>query len=112
MEPANLERCRTALLALRAELKQSDAVAADSADTVELDQARVGRLSRMDALQAQQMALETGRRRQQQSARVEGALRRIESGEYGDCFKCGEAIDLRRLEADPSHTRCIRCAAV
>jgi len=110
MTPEDIERFREALRALQAELRRLEAGAGDAADTVELDQARVGRLSRMDALQAQQMALETARRRQQQLARVEGALRRIESGGYGDCFKCGDPIDPRRLAADPTQTRCMNCA--
>ncbi len=110
MNLSELNRFRQALLGLKAELEQFEASVGDSAGTVELDQSRVGRLSRMDALQAQQMALETSRRRQLRLVRVEGALRRVESGDYGDCFMCGEAIDLRRLEADPTQTRCIKCA--
>lgn len=110
MNTADIDRFRDALIQMKQDLAQQDAVAGDSAGIVELDQASVGRLSRMDALQTQQMALETARRRQLLLERVEGALRRIDSGDYGDCFKCGEPIDLRRLEADPSQTRCIRCA--
>jgi DnaK suppressor protein len=76
---------------------------------VELDQASVGRLSRIDAMQAQQMAQASERRRQQQLLKIEVALRRIETGEYGYCFVCGEEIDVRRLGVDPTNTRCIRC---
>jgi DnaK suppressor protein len=79
-------------------------------DTVTLDQASVGRLSRMDALQGQQMARETERRRAQLLQRVEGALRRLEAAEFGECHGCGEMIDPRRLDADPTSTRCIACA--
>ena len=77
---------------------------------MELDQSRVGRLSRMDAMQAQQMALESARRRRQKISKVEGALRRIESGDYGYCFVCGEEMDAQRLAVDPTLTRCIGCA--
>lgn len=38
------------------------------------------------------------------------ALSRIESGHYGQCTACGEAISRERLKALPSATRCIRCA--
>ncbi len=109
MNHARLEDARQQLLGLRAELEQMDETSRQSSETVELDQARVGRLSRMDALQAQQMALETARRRKQRLLQIEGALRRIESGEYGDCFICGEAIDHRRLSFDPATTRCTEC---
>jgi DnaK suppressor protein len=64
----------------------------------------------MDAMQAQQMAIENVRRRQQELARIEGALLRIESGEYGYCFGCGEEIDVRRLAVAPTSTRCVACA--
>ena len=110
MTPKELQGFRAALLALQAQLRRQESAAGDAADTVELDLSRVGRLSRMDALQAQQMALETARRRGQQLARVEGALRRIGSGDYGNCFSCGEPIDRRRLAADPTLTRCTKCA--
>ncbi|MES9972359.1 MAG: hypothetical protein ABW092_20190 [Candidatus Thiodiazotropha sp.] len=56
------------------------------------------------------VAQETARRRQQQLSRIEGALRRIDAGECGYCFVCKQAIDIRRLNADPTITRCIECA--
>jgi DnaK suppressor protein len=110
MKPEQVERLRARLLELRSELE--DLEQASHADTgpVELDQARVGRLSRMDAMQAQEMAQETARRRQRQLVEIDGALRRMDSGDFGYCFVCGEAIDIRRLEADPANTRCVGCA--
>jgi DnaK suppressor protein len=109
MEKADLEQFRMNLLQLRTELRDLEESGKDAAKPVELDQASVGRLSRMDAMQAQQMAQATDRRRQQQVARIEAALRRIESGDYGYCYVCGEEIDIRRLAVDPTITRCIKC---
>lgn len=109
MESTQLEHFRRRLLALQSELQGMAESSAEDARPVELDQARVGRLSRMDAMQAQAMAQETARRRARQLAAIEGALRRIEQGDYGYCFVCGEAIDPRRLEADPLSTRCVGC---
>lgn len=77
---------------------------------VELDQTRVGRLSRMDALQNQAMAQETERRRQQELGRIDSALRRLADGTYGDCMECGETIAEKRLSFDPSARLCIDCA--
>ncbi|MFA6272406.1 MAG: TraR/DksA C4-type zinc finger protein [Patescibacteria group bacterium] len=37
------------------------------------------------------------------------ALERIKNGTYGDCAKCGNAIDPARLEAFPSATLCMEC---
>lgn len=65
----------------------------DAAKTVGLDQNAVGRVSRMDAMRAQGMAIETKGRRQQQFSRIEGALRRIDSGGFGFCLTCGEEMN-------------------
>jgi DnaK suppressor protein len=78
---------------------------------VALDQQSVGRLSRMDAMQGQAMAGASERRRAGQLARLRRALVRMEEGEYGFCAECGEAIAAGRLDADPSHHLCVRCAA-
>jgi DnaK suppressor protein len=44
-------------------------------------------------------------------AAVRLALLRIERGEYGSCAACGEDIAEKRLEALPTATLCIKCAA-
>ncbi len=109
MNEGEIEQVRQKLLRLRSELQELEETFKETSEPVELDQSRVGRLSRMDAMQIQQMALETARRRQNQLLKIEGALRRIESGGYGYCFVCGEEIDVRRLSADPTNTRCMVC---
>lgn len=43
---------------------------------------------------------------------VEAALARFERGEYGRCERCGEEIDLARLEAIPYTTLCLRCQRI
>ncbi len=109
MNKDGIEQFRQRLLDQRSELQESERAYKESGDSIELDQTRVGRLSRMDAMQAYQMALETSRRRQHQLLKIEGALRRIDSDEYGDCFVCSKEIDVRRLSADPTSTRCMGC---
>ncbi|MDH5187737.1 MAG: TraR/DksA C4-type zinc finger protein [Rhodospirillaceae bacterium] len=79
--------------------------------TVTLDQTSVGRLSRMDAMQSQEMALETERRREIELNRIEQALARIKNGEYGFCQSCDEEISKKRLEIDPATPICINCAS-
>ena len=110
MDSAQAEHFRSLLLDLQASLAETAKSAEEAGEIVELDQARAGRLSRMDAMQAQQMALETERRNRARLVLVRRALDRIERGEYGDCLECGEPIDPRRLEADPTALRCIDCA--
>ena len=41
--------------------------------------------------------------------KIDEALDRIESGEYGYCDSCGVEIGLKRLEARPTATLCIDC---
>lgn len=79
-------------------------------DPVELDQARVGRLSRMDAMQHQAMAQAASRLAAQEEQRIRTALGLIAAGEYGYCIRCEEEIAEGRLKADPSALTCIACA--
>ena len=110
MDGAVADGFRRRLLAMRADLEATEEASREATKTVVLDQASVGRLSRMDAMQGQQMALEGARRREQMLVRIEAALKRIETETFGDCFVCGEEIDARRLSVDPTITRCLRCA--
>ena len=77
---------------------------------VELDQSKVGRLSRMDAMQQQAMAQATARRNELEQERIQMALKRLESGDYGYCVKCEEEIAEGRLRVDPAALVCIDCA--
>lgn len=100
-------RCET----LIAELQADADGRADAAGTVELDQTRVGRLSRMDALQAQAMAKAAAGRATQQFQRLQGVLARIDTDDYGLCGDCDEPIAHARLLANPAVVRCVDCAA-
>lgn len=95
---------------LRDEILNVEETADQAAQPVELDQTRVGRLSRMDAMQVQAMSLESKRRREIQLRKIDAALVRIDNGDFGRCIDCDEAIARQRLEFDPAATRCIRCA--
>lgn len=79
-------------------------------DPVELDQARAGRLTRMDAMQQQAMAQAASRLAAVEEQRIRTALERIATGEYGYCIRCEEDIAEGRLQADPSVLTCIACA--
>ena len=102
---------RERLLQLKAELEAVAASGDESAAIVELDQTKVGRLSRMDAMQAQAMAKASAVRREQMLRRIDAALVRLENGAYGTCEECGEPINPKRLEFDPTATLCIGCAS-
>ena len=106
----NLAYFREKLLALREELLQVEKTGNEAAQTVELDQSRVGRLSRMDALQGQAMAKESQQRRSIQIQRIDSALQRMDKAKFGLCVRCDEAINPKRLEFDPTSLLCIDCA--
>ncbi len=89
---------------LRANINQN------ALETVELDQNRMGRLSRMDALQGQQMAQEAERRRLLKLKQIAGALLKIDKDDYGFCYICDNEIQAERLRFDPTITRCINCS--
>ena len=111
MDAAKLKEFREALHALAAQIRIADAETLEERAPVELDQQAVGRLSRMDALQVQAMALETSRRRRTQLRRITAALARIDEGEFGYCLECGDEIAARRIELDPAAPLCIACAS-
>ena len=105
------EHFRDKLLKIREELQKIERSGNEAVKTVELDQSRVGRLSRMDAMQVQAMSVESKRRREIKLKRIESALQRIDKDEFGFCIRCEEDIDPKRLEFDPSTLLCIECAS-
>lgn len=104
-----ITKLEAALLMLRAELDEQLAANTDASKPVELDPSKVGRLSRMDAMQQQSMAVEERRRRQLRRQQVAAAIAALEDGSYGDCRECGEPIGFRRLEARPESPFCVPC---
>ena len=100
---------RDRLLALREELESI--ADTGSAAVVELDQSKVGRLTRMDAMQAQAMAKASSNRRQAMLVKIAAALKRIDDGDYGLCRQCEDPINPKRLEFDPTVIYCIECAS-
>jgi DnaK suppressor protein len=97
------------LLELKAELTHLEEESAEGREAVELDQSRVGRLSRMDALQAQAMNNAIAARRKQTLMRIEAAFERLKEGEFGYCLSCGDEIVKKRLELDPTIPTCTNC---
>lgn len=111
MNDSDMKRLQASLMQRQTDLQSIEKSAQEAAAVVELDQTRVGRLSRMDAMQQQAMAKATAARRHDELRRIRIALKRIELGEFGECDECGDEIALKRLEIDPSISLCIRCAS-
>lgn len=107
----DLPSLKEALLLRKKELEDISAQSKETREPVELDQTVQGRLSRQDALQQQEMAKATERRRQNDLYRTIKALERIETEDFGYCLSCDEEIEKKRLELDPAILTCVACAS-
>ncbi len=105
----DIEHLKDQLLEIKSELQQSIELAQSSADTVELDQTKAGRVSRGDALMQQEMAKAGLERDRRHFLQVIKALSRIEEEDYGFCAECDEPISIERLKIMPEAELCIRC---
>ena len=109
LSPTQIAQLRQLLVAQQLELKNLVNSAHSGTETVTLDQQSVGRVSRIDAIQQQQMALASQQQAADQLRRSEQALQRIDNGDYGECEDCGETIAFARLQAQPNTRLCIDC---
>ena len=90
-------------------LEKSMAVTDEALKTVELDQAAVGRLSRMDSLQNQGLAKGLREREMVRLALIQEAIRRLDAGTYGVCTGCSGAVAFERLLVFPESATCSQC---
>jgi len=104
-----IKKFKDLLIKEKDELKILSLKTKDSRAPVILDQQSVGRLSRMDAIQQQNMNLATETNRNNKISQIENTLKRIELGTFGICISCGEEISEKRLLIDPTVLKCIDC---
>jgi len=109
LSPSQIAQLRTLLARQQRALETLLGSAQIDTRPVALDQQAVGRVSRIDAIQQQQMALAGRQQAAAQRRDNERALQRIDSGSYGVCEDCGEAIAFARLQAQPGSCLCIDC---
>lgn len=107
--PLDLALLRARIEAELAHIESDTAQANLSAGTVELDQQSTGRLSRMDALQQQAMAIELRQRAALRQRKLVAALARMDAGTYGVCCECGDILEPERLNADAATVFCMPC---
>jgi len=109
LSQAQIDQLSQLLMAQHQELgvQMEDADAATR--PVTLDQQSVGRVSRIDAIQQQQMAIANQQQTSDMLKSIELALQRIDDASYGACLECGEPIAYARLQAQPFAGLCIDC---
>jgi DnaK suppressor protein len=99
------ERVHAAIATLRREI----ADCAHNTEAISPD-AAIGRISRVDAIQIQEMAKDAQRRREARLEKLEAAAERLANETYGMCERCHEDIEWDRLDASPEVTRCTGCS--
>jgi len=109
LEKQQIGELHDLLLEKQRELETQLASGEDATRPVTLDQQSVGRVSRIDAIQQQQMAIANQQQATLLAKRIELALQRIDSGEFGYCPQCGEPIAFARLQAQPFASLCLDC---
>ena len=109
MDRQALQHFRERLEQRRKELRDSIDGGKEGTAPVSPDNA-IGRLTRVDAMQSQQMAAALIEKNRQELTRTERALARMASGDYGLCQRCGEEIPQARLQAIPDAVVCLTCA--
>ena len=109
MDCKRLDFFRKRLESLKIEIEKNMSTNKSDSGVVKLDSS-IGRLSRMDALQNQQIALELKRRQENQLLRIKNAIKRMDKGQYGLCGRCKKPIAEDRLEVFPDTFTCINCA--
>jgi DnaK suppressor protein len=71
----------------------------------------IGRLTRLDAMQATSMRRAVARDHDIERQNVERALKALAAGEYGVCRRCKEEIAQARLRAKPEAFLCVACTS-
>lgn len=110
MTEAKLNSFKKQLQELEVELTSAIEQSEDTTNPISPDSS-LGRLTRLDALQSQQMSFEARRRLKKRLRNVQKALELIEEGNYGVCVKCKTEIPEGRLESMPEARVCVECAA-
>ena len=109
MDSREKEALREHLRAWQEKLARQLPSLKESAKPVAPDNA-LGRLTRLDAIQSQEINKASLKKLQAQLAQLEFALSQIDYPDFGLCAECDAPIPAGRLKAMPGATRCVNCA--
>lgn len=70
----------------------------------------LGRLTRLEAMQEQELNVNRLHEAGIRLNRLQYALRKVDTPEYGICLECEELILTARMKLMPETSLCIRCA--
>lgn len=108
MTPDDLQKYIELLNARKEEAQRFLQQSSESSKPVDLGES-IGRLTRMDAMQQQQLALAAVKKKETQIILIDQALQRIKDASFGLCLECGEEIAKKRLLARPEGPLCLEC---
>tara|TARA_R110001592_G_scaffold12145_2_gene58635 strand:+ start:281 stop:643 length:363 start_codon:yes stop_codon:yes gene_type:complete len=108
LSPEQVEHYRGLLLHRQQEIEVQFSQTEEMSQPVSPDPA-IGRLTRQDAMQQQQMTLESRRRLELQRTQLQTALKRLDQGTYGACVMCKKPIAAARLDIVPESPLCVPC---
>jgi DnaK suppressor protein len=109
LTPKQTQELRSLLQANKTKLEQQLLDAESATGVVTLDQSTVGRVSRVDAMQQQSMAVSTRAKAESTLRKVLIALKRIDREDFGCCGQCDEPIQFNRLKVQPQANHCLKC---
>lgn len=108
LTPAQLQELEANLRAQHEEMRTMLGAEDEVSQPVEPDSA-IGRISRLDAIQMQQMAQANRRTTMRRLQQTKAALQRVANETYGECAECGHDIGYPRLKARPEAPFCLDC---
>jgi len=111
MEELSPQQAAELLQLIQATCSELEALLENSSESskpVDLTQP-IGRLSRMDAMQQQQMAIASRAAQRQRLKMLRHAEHAIGRNDYGFCRSCEEPIGFQRLKVRPESLYCLAC---
>jgi DnaK suppressor protein len=109
LSDVEVDELATMLRRLHQQLEAQATALVPATEPVQLDQQSVGRVSRIGAIEQQQMDSARARHGAERLRAVVVALSRVQSGDYGYCQQCDEPIGYARLQARPETGLCLQC---
>lgn len=109
LTPKQAQELRSLLQSNKTKLEQQLLDAESATGVVRLDQSSVGRVSRVDAMQQQSMAVSTRAKAEASLRNVIKALKRMDAEDFGYCAQCDEPIQFNRLKVQPQASHCVKC---
>lgn len=108
MEPSEQQKFIPIIKERIETIREQIAKSAEDRKAISPDKA-IGRLSRLDSMQMQQMAVASKSRMEQEIRDLEEALQKIANHRFGRCQLCGQDIAVERLEYQPGASCCVQC---